>query len=217
MRKISYVITFLAVVVSLIFTVLSLMRTDWCAKYFDSKVLHTQVTRSYGLNTLCELTRVSVPGTGNNSKLEYTSYECRAFPRRVKDGCEEEHSGFCAAWTSAGYSVEISIGCAALALLAILIGLSTGSRRRRIWKVVAGLVALHAALEIVAFAIVTDTMRQGAFPGFEYSKEGVAYGFNAFSWIFSVIITVAVVVTGISADQGHRWAAGNRAYRRIDP
>ncbi|KAJ3926544.1 MAG: hypothetical protein NXY57DRAFT_905491 [Lentinula lateritia] len=75
-----------------------------------------------------------------------SSYNCRPFPKRVQDGCEEENSGFCAAWTSAGYAVEISIGFAVLALFAILIGVSTGSRRRRIWKAVAGLVALQSAV-----------------------------------------------------------------------
>jgi hypothetical protein len=135
----------------------------------------------------------------------------------VQDGCEENHSGFCAAWTSAGYAVELSIALAVLALFAILIGLSTGSRRRRIWRAVAGLVGLHAAMQIVAFAIVTDSMRTGAFPALEYARPGVGYAFNTFAWIFSVLITTGVVITGISADMGQRWAAGNRAYRRIDP
>lgn len=44
---------------------------------------------------------------------------------------------------------------------------------------------------------------------------GAGYVFNAISWIFSVLITAGVVITGISADQGKKWAAGNRAYRRI--
>jgi len=212
MRKLSYVITFLAVVVSLIFTVLSLTREDWLVVK-SPVVLGIQITLKYGLNTLCELRKV---GSGDDkSKFEYSSYECRPFPKRVQDGCEEENSSFCAAWTSAAYAVEISIALAVLALLAILVGLSTGSRRRRIWKVAAGLVALQAAMQIVAFAIVTDTMRTGAFPTLEDAKPGTGYAFNTFTWIFSVIIAVGVVVTGISADQGHKWAAGNRAYRRI--
>ncbi|KAJ3790728.1 hypothetical protein GGU11DRAFT_861162 [Lentinula aff. detonsa] len=215
MRKISYVITFLAVVVSLIFNVLSLKRVDWLVVK-TPEVLHTQITVRYGLTTLCELKHVNIPGSDNNSRLEYTSYDCRPFPKRVQDGCEEENSGFCAAWTSAGYAVEISIGFAVLALFAILIGVSTGSRRRRIWKAVAGLVALHAVMQIVAFAIVTDTMRTGAFPTFEDAKPGTGYIFNTFAWIFSVLVAAGVVLTGVSADKGHKWAAGNRAYRRID-
>ncbi|GAW01555.1 hypothetical protein LENED_003157 [Lentinula edodes] len=195
MRKLSYVITFLAVVVSLIVTILSLQRVDWLVVK-TPEILHTQITVRYGLTTL--------------------SYDCRPFPKRVQDGCEEENSGFCAAWTSAGYAVEISIGFAVLALFAILIGVSTGSRRRRIWKAVAGLVALQSVMQIVAFAIVTDTMRTGAFPTFEDAKPGTGYVFNTFAWIFSAVIATGVVVTGVFADKGHKWAAGNRAYRRID-
>jgi len=209
MRKTSYVVTFLAVAVSLTFTILSVTRVDWLV-YKSPKLLGIQLTLQYGLNTLCELKEVK---TGDHSK--YMDKECRPFPMRVKDGCEENHSGFCAAWTSAGYTAELSIALAALALFAILVGISTGSRRRRIWKAVAGLVALHAAMQIVTFAIVTDTMRTGAFPSFDEAKPGLGYAFNAISWILSVLITAGVVITGISADQGQKWAAGNRAYRRI--
>ncbi|KAJ3866589.1 hypothetical protein EV359DRAFT_36321 [Lentinula novae-zelandiae] len=215
MRKLSYVITFLAVVVSLIVTILSLQRVDWLVVK-TPEILHTQITVRYGLTTLCELKHVSIPGSDNNSKFEYSSYDCRPFPKRVQDGCEEENSGFCAAWTSAGYAVEISIGFAVLALFAILIGVSTGSRRRRIWKAVAGLVALQSVMQIVAFAIVTDTMRTGAFPTFEDAKPGTGYALSTFTWIFSAVIATGVVVTGVFADKGHKWAAGNRAYRRID-
>ncbi|KAF9075424.1 hypothetical protein BDP27DRAFT_1212532 [Rhodocollybia butyracea] len=216
MRKISYVITFVALVFSLIFTVVSLVRTDWLVVK-TPEILHTQVTVRYGLTTRCELTRISVLGDDDKSKFEYSKENCRPFPKRVEDQCEDRYPGFCAAWNSAGYAVELSIGVAVLALFSIFIGLSTGSRRRRIWKAVAGLVALHAALQIVAFSIVTDTMRTGAFPNLEDSKPGVGYILNTLGWIFAVFITTGVVVTGIAAAHGYKWAAGNRAYRRIGP
>ncbi|KAJ3973468.1 hypothetical protein EV361DRAFT_899780 [Lentinula raphanica] len=44
----------------------------------------------------------------------------------------------------------------------------------------------------------------------------IGYILNTFGWIFSVLIATGVVLTGIFADRGHKWAAGNRAYRRID-
>jgi len=44
-----------------------------------------------------------------------------------------------------GYFVELAMGFGALSLLSILVGVSTGSRRRRIWRAVAGLVLLHGA------------------------------------------------------------------------
>ncbi|EEB88458.1 hypothetical protein MPER_13698, partial [Moniliophthora perniciosa FA553] len=63
----------------------------------------------------------------------------------------------------------------------------TGSRRRRIWKPVATLVFLHAAFEIIAFAIVTDTSRTGAYPTLDKAKMGVAYALNTISWIFAIL------------------------------
>jgi hypothetical protein len=38
---------------------------------------------------------------------------------------------------------------------------------------------------------------------------------NVIAWVFSIIISVAVIYTGISANKGRKWAAGNRAYRPI--
>lgn len=44
---------------------------------------------------------------------------------------------------------------------------------------------------------------------------GTSYVLNAVDWIFGIFIVFGVVTTGLSADAGHRWAAGNRAYRPI--
>jgi hypothetical protein len=44
----------------------------------------------------------------------------------------------------------------------------------------------------------------------------VGYFLNTISWIFGFIIAGGIIVTGISADSGKAWAAGNRAYRPID-
>ncbi|KAF5355538.1 hypothetical protein D9758_006285 [Tetrapyrgos nigripes] len=217
MRKISYVLTFIAVTISLVFTILAARRTDWQVLP-QPLVLKTplivdnaQLTTWFGLHSQCQ--RISYDSPNSHGEL---STKCRRFPTRVQDACEKENGGFCTAWTSAGYAMELSIGFAAISLFTILIGLSTGSRRRRIWKAVAGLISLHATFGIIAFGIVTDVNRTGAYPGLEYAKPGFAYASNTFSWIFSVLIAAAVVTTGISAERGHQWAAGNRAYRRID-
>jgi hypothetical protein len=78
-----------------------------------------------------------------DGRLKYVDYKCRPFPMRVMDHCEQENRHFCTAFTSARYATELGIGFAAMALVALLIGVSTHSRRRRIWRAVAGLVALH--------------------------------------------------------------------------
>lgn len=46
--------------------------------------------------------------------------------------------------------------------------------------------------------------------------QGLAYVLNVVSWLLGTLITAGVVTTGISANKGHTWAAGNRAYRPID-
>lgn len=103
------------------------------------EVLKTKVTISYGLNQECVLTLTEFPS--GNGEIMYREYECREFP--AKDRCEDENKYFCNAWTSAGYFEQVAIGFAALSLAAILLGISTHSRRRRIWRAVAGLVALQ--------------------------------------------------------------------------
>lgn len=47
------------------------------------------------------------------------------------------------------------------------------------------------------------------------SLPGAAFVLNTVSWVFGVLTTIGVIITGISANKGHRWAAGNRAYRPI--
>lgn len=110
------------------------------------EVLHTRITTRYGLSKLCEIKRVDLPSTGGDGTGKYVEKSCRRFPLRQQDKCETDNSGFCAAWTSAGYAIELGIGFSALGVVAILFGVSTGSRRRRIWRAIAGLVAIQGAL-----------------------------------------------------------------------
>ncbi|KAF9012318.1 hypothetical protein BDQ17DRAFT_1343674 [Cyathus striatus] len=213
MRKLSYVITFFAVAATLLFNVLSVYRPDWLVVNESSDILHTRYTAEYGLSQLCELALTDIPG--GNGKVIYRSYECRGFPKRTTDKCEGENSSFCAAWISAGYLDEVAIGFAAVSLVSILFGVSTHSRRRRIWRAVAGLTLFQAVCQLITFSIITDTYRTSSYPAFEHARPGIAYVLNTLSWVFGFIITFGVVTTGISADRGRRWAAGNRAYQPI--
>ena len=111
----------------------------------NPEVLHTRITLSYGLMKVCELDEAHIPGPANG-QLSYTIYECRKFPASVSDGCDKDNRGFCAAWTTAGYAAELSIGFGALGILAIFFGVSTHSRRRRIWRAVAGLASLQGII-----------------------------------------------------------------------
>jgi len=213
MRKTSYALAFLAVAATFVLNILSLTRPDWLVVE-TPEVLHTKIIITYGLSRQCQqtITRISGP---NNGKLEYSDYECRDFPMKVKDGCEEEYGSFCTAWSSARYFEEIAAWSAGVTLLAIGFGASTGSRRRRVWRVVAGLVMVHAIFQIFTFGIITDLYSSSRFTNFENARIGAAYVLNIVTWILSVFITIAVITTGISAAHGHRWAAGNRAYTSI--
>jgi len=209
MRKTFYVVTFFAVAFTFVLNILSTVRHDWLVVKTD--VLRVKTTISYGLREQCELQIVDLP-----SHIQYRDYSCRSFPARVADRCEKENHLFCIAWISAGYLTELGAGFAALALFALIIGVSTHSRRRRIWRAVAWLVMLHALFQIMAFAIITDLYRTAQFPMFEHAIPSTAYFLNALSWAFGVMIVFGVIITGVSADKGHRWAAGNRAYQRVD-
>jgi len=211
MRKTSYFVTFCFVVVILILNVVSTRSPEWLIIRYH-EILYTEHIVSYGLTERCELTISELPGN-----VAYRNYACRKFPASVTDGCQKDNKAFCAAWTSAGYLDQIAIGFAAISLVAISFGVSTHSRRRRIWRAVAGLLLLQAACQIGTFAIVTDIYRKARYPAFEHAALGGAYVLHTVAWILSILASIAVVVVGISAKAGHRWAAGNRAYQSIPP
>ncbi|KAI0070642.1 hypothetical protein K474DRAFT_1667819 [Panus rudis PR-1116 ss-1] len=208
MRKISYGVALIAVLFTLILNLFSTLRADWLVVQ-DPDI---PATIHYGLMQRCERRILSIP----DSPLKYTDYKCRPFPARILDACDKENKGFCVSWVTAGYFTELSIGFAVVASLAIVFGVSTHSRRRRIWRVVAAFVAIHAALQLTTFSIVTNLYRRSRFPAFEHAHPGTAYILNTLSWVLAVLVTVGVTITGISANRGHRWAAGNRAYQPIE-
>ncbi|KDQ57626.1 hypothetical protein JAAARDRAFT_35318 [Jaapia argillacea MUCL 33604] len=213
MRKSSYLISFFAVAILLTLNVISAHYPDWLVET-GPDLPYTKVTVRYGLMERCERQIVSIPGP-DGGKIEYNDYKCRPWPARVADGCEEENRYMCIAWTSATYVTELGVGFASVALVAILFGISTHSRRRRIWRAVASLVALHAGLQIVAFSLITDVYHKSEYPGFKHARPSTSYVLNVVDWAASLFVVGGVVVTGISADAGHKWAAGNRAYQPI--
>ncbi|GLB37067.1 hypothetical protein LshimejAT787_0401180 [Lyophyllum shimeji] len=232
MRKGSYIIAFFVVLIAFILVspavldllspadiiarqnILSQVRPDWLVVR-SAEVLHTRIVILYGLSQRCERQITRIPGPNGGERYVYTDFECRDFPMKVRDRCEQENASFCAAWSSARYLNELAVWCAAVTLVAIAFGVTTHSRRRRIWRVVAGLVLLHFAFQVAAFGIVTDMYRRNEYPTFEHARVGPAYIFNVLAWILSLLVGVAVITTGVAADKGHRWAAGRRPYHPI--
>ncbi|KAM5533714.1 hypothetical protein V8D89_012587 [Ganoderma adspersum] len=213
MRKTSYVVAFFAVLGTMILNILSVQRSDWLVVRL-SDIIHKDDIVTYGLSTRCELRVLEIPGP-NGGTITYTNYECRPFPMRVQDGCEEENKTFCMIWSTSRYFGELGVGFAVVACLAILFGVTTHSRRRRIWKTASALVVFHVLSQIVTFGVVTELYRRNMFPTFERARPGFAYVLNIVSWVLGLFVTIGIIITGNAARAGHPWAAGNRAYRPI--
>jgi hypothetical protein len=49
----------------------------------------------------------------------------------------------------------------------------------------------------------------------ELFVKGLGYILHTLSWVLNIVIVLVVIGTGISADSGRRWAAGNHAYEPI--
>ncbi|KAI0320921.1 hypothetical protein OF83DRAFT_466938 [Amylostereum chailletii] len=215
MRKTSYTITFVLVAVTFVLTISASQRNDWLIVR-GKDIFSRQITVRYGLAERCERQVLEIPSPTGDGTIAYTDYKCRPFPASVTDRCEKGNRYFCTSWTTAAYVSELGIGFGALALLAIVFGVSTHSRRRRIWKAVAGLVALQAVFPMITFAIATDLYRTAKFWEFEHATLGPAWYMNIASWVAAYVIAAGVMVVGVSANKGHRWAAGNRAYHPIE-
>lgn len=144
------------------------------------EVFGAQATVYYGFTERCQ--RTEFPDGE-------VSLRCQPFPTKDSDACDQTYGSFCTLWSTAGYISYLAIGFGAVACTAIAFGVSTHSRRKRIWKVVAALIALHGKLKIfqhfskpapmyhtdglskcpglsqlVTFILVTDTYRLGNFP-----------------------------------------------------
>ncbi|KAI6134514.1 hypothetical protein EV401DRAFT_2052913 [Pisolithus croceorrhizus] len=205
MRKTSYALTFIAVIPLLVFNILSARLPDWLVA--SHTVDDARITVRYGLMERCERITFEESSPSNATHSDYSDYECRRFPLREQDRCEKENKIFCAAW--------LGIGFAATALVTLLFGVSTHSRRRRVWRAVAGLLVLHAIFQLVTFILVAELYRMDRFPGFDHAKPGSGFVLNAVSWLVGFGVAYGVIHTGIAADRGYRWAAGNRYYHPI--
>lgn len=120
------------------------------------EVLYTTITLFYGLSQRCQLQVIQT----EDGRLSYRDYECRDFPTTVNDHCDkDEYKYFCIAWTSAYYLDQIALGIGAVALVTVLFGVTTHSRRRRIWRTVAGLVFLAGKRNFTSSCSTCQTLK----------------------------------------------------------
>ena len=106
-------------------------------------LLGTRTVIHYGLFERCELQQVHIPGGGPNGRIDYSNYSCRAFPQRKLDACDDENRNFCLLWSSAAYIAVVSAFVGGTAALGLVFGVTTHSRRRRVWRAVVVLVGWH--------------------------------------------------------------------------
>ena len=98
------------------------------------EVFNVRTTVYYGFAERCEETELP----DHDLVLE-----CRPFPIKDSDACDRTYRSFCTLWFTASYASYLAIGFGAVTCVAIVFGVSTHSRRKRVWKVVAALIALH--------------------------------------------------------------------------
>jgi len=147
----------------------------------------------------------------------------------------------------------IAIGFSAVSLAAIVFGVTTRSRRRKIWRAVAGLVSMAGELCMLLFSGRSELILLGISKVYSklhrsrssrsnirmllirrsnehdqvstisimaVSKQltiipGTAYVLHTFAWVSNILIVIGLIVVGLSADAGHKWAGGDHAYQPI--
>ncbi|TDL26140.1 hypothetical protein BD410DRAFT_784183 [Rickenella mellea] len=214
MRRTSYFLIFLAVLATTVLNAVSITRPDWLFVH-SPDIFHSRVTVTYGLRQRCEASTINIPTPGSGGGIHYDEFSCRPFPTRMADQCDDENRTFCELWWTAGYAAFLSVAFGGVATFSVLLGSMTRSTRRTMWKSVAGFITLQACLQIVTFAIVTDIYRNVRYQPFDYARPSVGYVLNTVSWVANVLLALVVVVTGLAAEAGHSWAAGNRSYRPL--
>lgn len=139
----------------------------------------------FGLAQRCARDLLEIPAPNDGEpEIVYSDWECRPFPMSIRDHCEQGNRRFCVSWATASYIYEVNcaslsnsrsgvsninlkqigLGFNVIALLAIAFGVSTHSRRRRIWKAVAGLVGLAGTRQQLLLASQTSHQMRSTLP-----------------------------------------------------
>lgn len=207
MRKAGYFISFLAVIASLALTIVSQALPNWLFVSTPKK-WPARFEVSYGLYERCETDWLSLGGNGG-----YISHTCARFPSRTE--CENGNGQFCVLWSTAGYMSQLSSVFAVAAVVSIFAAALSRARRRKMWEIVATLIGLRAACQILAMSLIVHLWRTWDYPAFRNANLSSSFFINLASWILDVLISIGVAATGLAANAGHTWAAGGRAYRPI--
>jgi len=110
---------------------------------------------------------------------------------------------------------QLSSVFAVAAVVSIFAAALSRARRRKMWEIVATLIGLRAACQILAMSLIVHLWRTWDYPAFRNANLSSSFFINLASWILDVLISIGVAATGLAANAGHTWAAGGRAYRPI--
>ncbi|CAE6497584.1 unnamed protein product [Rhizoctonia solani] len=143
-------------------------------------------------------------------------YKCKPFPSRT--ACDHDGQSFCVLWTTAGYTLQMSIVLEVVVLLILFVvsfRFSTRARRRGAWKVIGALTGLQVVLQIATMAIVVH-LRQTRPRWFDDNTQyGASFILLVVAWPLGFLLMVGLIGTGLAAHAGHKWAAGKRGYDPI--
>ncbi|KAL0078072.1 hypothetical protein J3Q64DRAFT_1767570 [Phycomyces blakesleeanus] len=188
MSLLGYVVIFFLFCCSYALNLTALLLPKWLI-FVVPKPLYSET--NYGLFKLCQ----SVTG------------ECRPFPREEEGDCTEE--GFCQLWQAAGAGMILAAVIGALTLVALL-GTMCSSRRKRErgWKLVAGMLVLHAipaaiSMSVVAYLVNTSSI---FYAGTRYDMSFIM---GAATWCISLVIALSLTLATLLGPPEH-------GYERLD-
>ncbi|KAI9021440.1 hypothetical protein CLU79DRAFT_753321 [Phycomyces nitens] len=188
MSLLGYVVIFFLFCCSYALNLTALFLPKWLT-FVVPKPLYSET--NYGLFKLCQ----SVTG------------DCRPFPREEEGDCTEE--GFCQLWQTAGAGMILAAVIGALTLVALL-GTMCSSRRKRErgWKLVAGMLVLHAipaaiSMSVVAYLVNTSSI---FYAGTRYDMSFIM---GAATWCISLVIALSLTLATLLGPPEH-------GYERLD-
>ncbi|ORY73863.1 hypothetical protein BCR35DRAFT_306977 [Leucosporidium creatinivorum] len=117
--------------------------------------------------------------------------------RRLGKGEDDEVWSFCDSWVTAGYAQQLAIVFAAAAILAALVVLLGGRLKRESgWRIIAGLLSVHAACLIVSTSLIVHEFRTDDRFYFGSTLDR-GYIESTVAWALDVVIVGALVLVGV--------------------
>ncbi|KAI9357467.1 hypothetical protein BD770DRAFT_443701 [Pilaira anomala] len=189
MPLLGYVVVFFLFCCSYALNLTALFLPKWLAHVIP-KPFYSET--HYGLFKLCQ----SLTG------------DCRPFPRAENDDCKEE--GFCQLWQAAGAGMILGAVVGTLTMIALLgVMCSNREKRERGWKLISGMLVLHAVPSIVSFSIIAYLYNTSSifYSGTKYDQSFII---NAVSWCLSLILSLSMLLASFIGNPEYHY------YERLD-